>query len=76
MTEGCYRLNSPTMAVQAGGTNGRMSIFTVPTGAVIEVLGAIQQSGLVDVRFQGRVVAMFLQDIQTRGVRLRSAAAV
>ena len=67
--EGCvwYQLKSPTMAVERGGSDGRMQFVTVPDGAMIELVGAPQQSGLIDVRFEGRVVAMFLRDIEDRG---------
>lgn len=75
MTGSKYRLSSPTMAVESGGIDGRMSIVTVPKGAVIEVVGSVQQSGLVDVRFEDRVVAMFLLDVEQRGEKVRQASA-
>jgi hypothetical protein len=66
-----YRLHSPTMAVEpeAGG-DGRMHFVTIPAGALLKVVGDAQQSGLVDVLFEGRVVAMFLRDIEDRGERI------
>ena len=62
-----YRLKSPTMAIQPGGADGRMQFVTVPAGALVTVVGETQQSGLVDVLFDGRVVAMFFCDIEERG---------
>jgi hypothetical protein len=62
------------MAVERDGSNGRMQFVTVPDGAMIEIVGEPQQSGLIDVRFEGRVVAMFLRDIEDRGERILAKA--
>lgn len=65
-----YRLNSPTMAIEPeGGSDGRMHFVIIPAGALLTLAGEPQQSGLVDVLFEGRVVAMFLRDLQERGER-------
>ena len=69
-----YQLQSPTMAVERGGSNGRMQFVTVPAGAMLELIGETQQSGLIDVHFEGRVVAMFLSDIEERGDRIFAKA--
>ena len=69
-----YQLQSPTMAVERGGSNGRMQFVTVPAGAMLELIGETQQSGLIDVHFEGRVVAMFLRDIEERGERIFAKA--
>jgi hypothetical protein len=65
-----YLLKSPTMAVERGGQDGRMQFVTVPTGAALRIVGDVQSSGLVDVQFEDRVVAMFLQDICDRGEKI------
>ena len=44
-----------------------MQFVTVPEGAMIELICEPQQSGLIDVSFEGRVIAMFLRDIEDRG---------
>jgi hypothetical protein len=69
-----YQLKSPTMAVERGGSNGRMQFVTVPAGAKLELVGQPQQSGLIDVHFKSRVVAMFLRDIEERGERILAKA--
>jgi hypothetical protein len=51
-----------------------MQIVTVPAGAVLQIVGEAQQSGLVDVNLNGRVVAMFLRDIEDRGERVSGTA--
>lgn len=61
-----YRLKAPTMAVERG-SDGRMQLVTVPEGAIVQVEGEPQQSGLVDVIFDNRNVAMFFRDIGDRG---------
>jgi hypothetical protein len=51
-----------------------MQFVTVPEGAMLELAGEPQQSGLIDVCFEGRVVAMFLRDIEDRGERILAKA--
>jgi len=62
------------MAVERGGSDGRMHFVTIPTGALVQHVGEPQQSGLVDVLFEGRVVAMFVRDIEDRGERILAKA--
>lgn len=69
-----YQLKSPTMAVERGGTDGRMQFVTVPAGSLVQITGDPQRSGLVDVVFKGRIVAMFLRDIEDRGERILARA--
>jgi hypothetical protein len=69
-----YQLMSLTMAVEPGGSNGRMQFVTVPAGTMLELIGETQQSGLIDVHFEGRVVAMFLRDLEERGERIFAKA--
>ena len=47
-----------------------MQFVTVPADAMLELVGEPQQSGLIDVNFDGRVVAMFLRDMQERAERI------
>jgi hypothetical protein len=65
-----YRLKSATIAVEQGRPDGRMQLLTVPAGALIELAGEVQQSGLIDVKCKGRIVAMFLQDIENRSEKV------
>ena len=60
-------MKSPSMAVVPGGTDGRMQFLTICAGALIEVAGEAQPSGLIDVICDGRVVTMFQRDIEDRG---------
>lgn len=62
-----YRLKSPTMAVERRGADCRMSIVTIGTGTVVEVIGTVQETGLVDVRCEGRILAVFMRDLEERG---------
>ena len=41
-----------------------MRIVTIPSGVVVEVAGEVQLSGLVDVRLDGCIASMYLQDLQ------------
>ena len=51
-----------------------MQLVTVHKGALIEVSGDSQPSGLVDVIYDGRIVMMFQQDIEDRGERVFATA--
>jgi hypothetical protein len=44
-----------------------LTIITVPHGAVLEVVGEPQKSGLVEVLWEGRPIAVFIRDIESRG---------
>jgi hypothetical protein len=52
-----------------------LTILTVPHGAVLKLLGEPQKSGLVDVLWNGRHIAVFLQDIESRGEVIEVASA-
>lgn len=40
--------------------------MTLETGATVLVVGQPQKSGLVDVSYEGEIIAMFLRDLQDR----------
>jgi hypothetical protein len=44
-----------------------LMIVTVPHDAVLEVVGEPQKSGLVEALWEGRPVAVFIRDIESRG---------
>ena len=44
-----------------------LTIITVPHGAVLEVVGEPQKSGLVEVLWERQRIAVFVRDIETRG---------
>jgi hypothetical protein len=69
-----FRLKKPTIAVQPDGNGGRMQFLTVPAGAFVQLRVGRRDAGLVDVSFDGRLVTMFLQDLQDRGERVRGQA--
>lgn len=61
------------MAVERSGSE-RMQLVTVPAGAVVEIVGEAQKSGLIDVLFEARIVSMFYQDVEDRGERVPASA--
>jgi hypothetical protein len=48
------------------------AFITITPGSVIEVIGEVQQSGLVDVLYDGQIVAAFMRDIQARAEMVES----
>jgi hypothetical protein len=64
-----YRLTTATLAIIK--LEGQNHPTTVPTGAVIKVLGGpLNGSRLVDVEWEDKTVMMFTTDIRERCVRL------
>ena len=69
-----YCVHEPFLAV----TDGRSKPFafvTISAGATITVKGEVQQSGLVDVLYDDRIVAAFMRDIEARAELVEALAA-
>jgi hypothetical protein len=64
-----YRAKEPLLAVRddVPKPNG---FITISPGSIISTRGEVQQSGFVDVLYDGRVVAVFMRDIQARTDRV------
>jgi hypothetical protein len=60
-----FKLREAIVAVGAAPEGGQKMV-TIPHGAVLELAGEPQQSGLVDVLWAGRHLAVFIQDIKAR----------
>ena len=63
-----YRVVSPFIAFQSTA-DGHKTI-TLPVGCEIRICGAAQKSGLVDVDLAGKIVAVFMRDIDARAERV------
>jgi len=50
----------------------RSAFITIERGSLITVKGEVEQSGFVDVSYQGQVVKMFLCDIEKNADRVES----
>jgi len=62
-----FRMNSPTLAIT---TLDHIPLM-IPKGGEVEVLdGPLNGNRLVDVRWDGKTVMVFTNDIRDRGVRL------
>ena len=60
-----FRLREAIIAVPS--LRDSLTIITVPHGTVLEVVGEPQKSGLVEALWEGRHIAVFTRDIETRG---------
>jgi two-component system, chemotaxis family, response regulator Rcp1 len=64
-----YRIREPLLAVR--GEPGTPRVFsTIGRGSVITVKGEVQQSGFVDVSYEGQLVKMFMRDIEKNADRV------
>jgi len=60
-----YRVREAFIAVCDNAPNP-FTFVTLPPGEMITLVGTVQQSGLVDVRYDGQVVAVFMRDVENR----------
>jgi len=69
-----YRLREAMVAVSRDA-DGNMKIITLPVGAELAVAAITLQSGLVDTAWANQAIAVFVQDLKTRGELIRVTAA-
>ena len=77
MIGGRYRVKSPILAILSigGGTN-RIAI-SLPVNAILKVVaGPLNGNRLMDVEWEGKVVMVFVQDLQSRAETLDEAPQV
>jgi hypothetical protein len=65
-----FRLKVDTLAIDSSGEK-RIAV-TVPAGAIIKVVRGTQpdQTSMFEVRWNGKVLVMFAQDVQRRGLEI------
>jgi len=66
-----FRMKTPTLAIMA--QDGAKIPVMIPKGAEVEILdGPLNGNRLVDVRWEGKTVMVFTNDIRDRGERLET----
>lgn len=65
----CYKLHSATVAVDLQKSTG-LRIVTVNSDQIVQVVGPVQESGLVDVNVNGEPFQMFIRDLEQWGERI------
>jgi len=61
-----FRLKTETLGINT--VDGKRVAVPVPTGAIIEITrDGSRPGGMVDVRWDGKALTMFFEDIQNRG---------
>jgi hypothetical protein len=61
---GMFKLREAIIAIPS--LRESLTIITVPRDVVLEVVGDPQKSGLVEVLWEGRHIAVFIRDIESR----------
>jgi len=69
-----YQLREAIMAVKPRAETG-VRIVTIPHGSLLKLKGKSDEPGLVDVVWQERQLAVFLQDLESRGALVQLAQA-
>ena len=67
-----YRLKS---AIVAEDCQPGLRIVTIKTGAIVEVIGLVERSGLVNVLASGKTLSVLMRDLEENGERILSAKA-
>lgn len=67
-----YQLREAIVAVKRREENG-VRIITIPHGSLVKLTGTSEEPGLVDVVWQERQVAVFMQDLESRGALVQRA---
>ena len=62
-----YRITAPTIAVTIDKALGHDVAITIPEGGIVEITDAMEASGFLHVRWEGKECEMFTQDLQERG---------
>jgi hypothetical protein len=67
LTGRSFKLGVATLAVV--DVNGKRRSVKIPAGAILKVVadGADSPNALVDVEVEGRILAMFAEDVRSRG---------
>lgn len=61
---GMFRIREAIIAIPS--LRESLTIITVPSGVVLEVVGDTQKSGLAEALWEGRHIAVFIKDIESR----------
>ena len=61
---GMFKLREAIIAIPS--LRASLTIITVPRDVVLEVVGDPHKSGLVEVLWEGRHIAVFIRDIESR----------
>ena len=68
-----YQLREAIVAVRRREENG-VRIITIPHGSLVKLMGTSGEPGLVDVIWQEWHVAVFMQDLESRGALVQQLA--
>jgi|HubBroStandDraft_3_1064219.scaffolds.fasta_scaffold581641_1 hypothetical protein len=69
-----YHVEEPFLAVR--DEPARPFVFvTIAEDSIITIIWEVQQSGLVDVRYDGEMVTAFMRDVEARAVPVEASVA-
>jgi len=69
-----FKLSAPTLALDT--VDGKRIAVNVPGGDIIKVVsGPRHGDRMVDVLWEGRIVVMFADDVDVRGIEIRDQSA-
>lgn len=68
-----YRVTTPFVAVKPDD-DGHYRFVTLGRGSVFDLNGELRRTELVEILFEGRVLAAFIRDIEERAERIFDGA--
>ena len=68
-----YCVRAPFIAVRSP-EDGSFRFITVHAGSVITIAGTVECTGLVDIRYEGKIVTAFMRDIEARSELVQAQA--
>jgi hypothetical protein len=68
-----YKLSAGIAGVEQSATG--MQIIQIAAGEILTFPEPYKESGLIDLEFHGRTVAVFVQDLRVRGSRIDEMSA-
>ena len=68
-----YQAKEPLLGVR-DRSRSENGFVTIPAGSMITTTGEVQRSGFVDVVYDGRIVAVFMRDLQARADMAEAAS--
>ena len=61
-----YRLTAPLTAIKDSDGDYRGVLVSMPVGSTVQVVGDVDEIGLVNVSCDGEIVCMFREDLEER----------
>lgn len=70
-----YKLREAIVGIDSAAPNVVARLISIPAESVVRVPRAAQRTGIVEIEFEGRMIGVFLRDLNDRGELVQQQAA-